>query len=382
MNTLEQLLSKRWILKERHKELYYQIRDEASNVKKFATEKLGYSIITNPYLIKMEKVPAKPEAWMGITEFDSKIEYGFLCMVLMFLEDKDAKEQFILSQLTEYIQVQYKYETIDWTQYNYRRRLIKVMKFCLANGMIMINDGSEDAFKFDQEGDVLYENTGASRYFMRNFTKDITQYTTPEDFEKEDWIGMDEDRGIIRRQRVYRNLVMNSAFYHTDENEEDFDYIRKYRNIIREDLGKLFECELHIHKSGAYLVLGENCNMGKTFPAENAMPDIILLCNQILRKRIEEGQIIVPADEMILLERMELESIIEECKETYQSGFPKGYREKTLKEFITEVIAYLELMEWIRIDSTTGVVTLYPIMGKLKGKYPNDFSLEVKKQNE
>lgn len=36
----------------------------------------------------------------------------------------------------------------------------------------------------DMAGEVLYENTGASRYFMRNFTHDIMTYTKPEDLVK------------------------------------------------------------------------------------------------------------------------------------------------------------------------------------------------------
>ena len=93
MRTLEILLERRWILKSRDRELYYQIRDELGNVKKFLTEKLGYQVIVNPYLIKVEKMPAKPESWMGIREFTDPIEYVFFCMVLMFLEEKEAEEQ-------------------------------------------------------------------------------------------------------------------------------------------------------------------------------------------------------------------------------------------------------------------------------------------------
>ncbi|HBA96832.1 MAG TPA: TIGR02678 family protein, partial [Lachnospiraceae bacterium] len=45
------------------------------------------------YLIKLEKTMTKPENWMGILEFKEKTEYIFLCLVLMFLEDKEPEEQ-------------------------------------------------------------------------------------------------------------------------------------------------------------------------------------------------------------------------------------------------------------------------------------------------
>ena len=136
MRALEILLERRWILKSREKELYYQIKDELGTVKKFLMEKLGYQVIVNPYLVKVEKMPATPENWMGIQEFTRKIEYVFFCMILMFLEEKEAEEQFVLSELTEYIQGQYREEQIDWTVYQYRRHLIKVIKYCVNCGIL------------------------------------------------------------------------------------------------------------------------------------------------------------------------------------------------------------------------------------------------------
>lgn len=160
MNALETLLGRRWILKSRDKELYYQMKDEIGAVKKFLTEKMGYQVIVNPYLVKVEKMPAKPERWMGISDFSEPIEYAFFCLILMFLEDKEAEEQFVLSELTEYVQAQYGEEQIDWTVYRYRRHLIKVMKYCVAAGILNVDDGSEEGFAKDYSGEVLYENTG------------------------------------------------------------------------------------------------------------------------------------------------------------------------------------------------------------------------------
>lgn len=124
MRALEILLERRWILKSREKELYYQIKDELGTVKKFLMEKLGYQVIVNPYLVKVEKMPATPENWMGIQEFTRKIEYVFFCMILMFLEEKEAEEQFVLSELTEYIQGQYREEQIDWTVWDVIQRVL------------------------------------------------------------------------------------------------------------------------------------------------------------------------------------------------------------------------------------------------------------------
>ena len=117
MKELEVLLNKRWILKSRDKEMYYKIRDALGELRKFTTEKMGCQIIDNSLLIKMEKIPVIPESFMGIQKFSSKEEYAYLCILLMFLEDRDAQEQFILSQLTEYITANLPGEISDWTLY-------------------------------------------------------------------------------------------------------------------------------------------------------------------------------------------------------------------------------------------------------------------------
>ena len=168
MDVLETLLDKRWILKSEDKEAYYQIRDGLGEVRKFISDKTGCQIVENSLLVKLEKIPPFPEVNMGIMDFTSKEEYAFLCVLLMFLEDKDSGEQFILSQLTEYIQGNMPGESLDWTIYTNRRRLIKVLRYSVASGLIKVTDGTDEGFMDDSNAEVLYENTGASRYFTRD----------------------------------------------------------------------------------------------------------------------------------------------------------------------------------------------------------------------
>lgn len=371
MKPLEILLSKRWILKDREKELYYQLKDEIGKSRDFLTEKLGYQAIITPNLIKLEKIPAYAQNWMGIQAFSDRLEYIFLCMILMFLEDRDAGEQFVLSMLTEYIQANIKEEQIDWTIYSYRRRLVKVMKYCVKIGILEIDDGNEDSFMKSDEGEVLYQNTGASRYFMKNFSRDISDYQSQEDFLKEEWIGMNEDRGIIRRQRVYRSLLMSPGIYLNDDTEEDFAYVRHYRGMIEEELNRFFDCELQVHKTSAFLIMGEDSNLGRSFPEENTLSDIVLLWCNLFRQKIADGSVEVPAGEDIVISRQQFLMISEECKRQYGSGWIKTYREMTMGEFCKKLKEYMILMEMImeKYDQ----IIVYPIVGKVAGCYPKDF---------
>lgn len=83
MRELEALLNKRWILKAEDKELYYKVRDQLGEIRKFASDKLGCHIIENAFLVKLEKIPMIPESFMGVQEFTSKEEYAFLCLAAL-----------------------------------------------------------------------------------------------------------------------------------------------------------------------------------------------------------------------------------------------------------------------------------------------------------
>ena len=54
MRALEELLNRRWILKSKDRELYYELKEVLSSgeEKKFLMEKLGYQVIVNPYMIR------------------------------------------------------------------------------------------------------------------------------------------------------------------------------------------------------------------------------------------------------------------------------------------------------------------------------------------
>lgn len=371
MNVLEVLLSRRWILKGRDKELYYQVKDEIGSVKKFLMEKMGYQVIVNPYLVKVEKVPAKAECWMGIQEFTDPIEYAFFCLILMFLENKEAEEQFVLSELTEYVQGQYEEEQIDWTVYRYRRHLIKVLKYCVSVGILNMDDGNEEGFAKDESSEVLYQNTGVSRFFMRNFTQNIMDYTHHTDFLKDEWIDVDEDRGIVRRQRIYRSLLMTMGMYRTEDNEEDFAYVRNYRNMLQGELEELLSCELQVYRSSAYLILGEECRMGRCIPEENTMSDIVLLCGQLIREKVDCREYELMNHENVRISKEMFRSLIEECKERFGKGFIKTYREMVTEEFYQQVSAYLESLELVQTERDD--VLIRPVMGRVIGKYPVNF---------
>lgn len=370
---LEQLLNKRWILKSEDKELYYKVRDSIGEIRKFASDKLGCQIIENALLVKMEKIPVVAESFMGIQEFSSKEEYAFLCILLMFLEDKDAQEQFILSQLTEYIAANMPGEPVEWTLFTNRRRLIKVLRYAVEQGLIEVTDGSDNSFMDNETGEVLYENTGASRYFMRSFAHDIMEYQSPEDFNESDWFDVDEDRGVARRHRVYKRLLFAPGMYRSEGSQEDFEYLKYYGRRLSEDLEKTFDCHVHIHKGSAFILIGDDCRIGNVFPGNNVNSDVMLLVFGEIQDKIKNHIWKEASDEICIADEIEFERLIIDVKEKYGEGFTKKYREMTDSEFVETVLEQMELWKFIQRIPENRQIMIYPAVGKIKGCYPDDF---------
>ena len=100
LTTFEKLLENYWFVKDINQESYNLVKQDLTDeIQDFIKNKLGYKLIVNPYLIKMEKIPGKPQEFMGIQDFETKLEYVFLCLILIYLEERTRGEQFILSGL-------------------------------------------------------------------------------------------------------------------------------------------------------------------------------------------------------------------------------------------------------------------------------------------
>ena len=65
MNEIRTLLENYWINKAENKELYYKVRREIAKPPRFITEQLGWRLINNERIIKLEKIPAHAESFMG-----------------------------------------------------------------------------------------------------------------------------------------------------------------------------------------------------------------------------------------------------------------------------------------------------------------------------
>mgnify|MGYP000908139687 CR=1 FL=1 len=377
MKELDVLLEEFWIPKEKDKDRYYRIKDAIPAFRSFLEEKLGYKLIVNPYLIKLEKLPGKAESWMGIQDFDGKLEYAMLCLLLAFLEGKGTGEQFVLSEVTEFVQASFPgEEKLDWTLFQHRKAMVKVLRFAAEVGMVQADDGEESKFMETAETEVLYESTGLSRYFVRNFTGNIMNYTSWKDMEAGEWLDLDRDRGRVRRNRVYRRLVMSPAVYSEGPEDPDYLYIRNQRGLLQKDMEEYLDSALHVHKNGAFLVLDPSRNFKDVFPAQKSLSDIALQVNTLITERVKNGKLIRRADDIIVTSGVGLERLIEEVRVRQHPGWSKEYREMPPPRLYREVISYMKDFSMIEIREAGKEIRILPLCGKIVGSYPKRFIKE------
>ena len=369
------LLENFWIVRDQDSESYYRLKEREEDLRPFLEEKLGYRMYINPYLIKLEKVPGELESWMGIQDFHTPMDYCFLILFLSFLEDKGPEEQFVLSDITEYVQSMYPEEgLVDWTVYQHRRSLVRVLEFARNLGMMRINDGDQEQFSQSQEVEVLYENTGISRYFLRSFTRDITGMADAEEILRSEWMDMDEDRGLIRRHRVYRKLFLSPVVYPAGADDQDFYYIRNYRNIIQKDLEQYMGAQLHVHKDCAIVMMGADSHLSDEFPSRNNLSDIVLQLSTIIRRQLEEGIRELDSNGCIEITELDFYNLLRQCHMEFSKGWYKSYREMDLDKLVNEIKEYMMGWKMLDEDKNMKTIRIMPLAVKFRGEYPADFA--------
>lgn len=370
------LLENYLILKERDKDLYYDVKDNIDKYKSFIYDNLAYDIIIKDDFIKLEKIPGIPEEWMGINEFTEIKEYIFFILLITFLEDKNKEEQFILSSITEYIEHNYPDEKIEWTIFKNRKSLIKVMKFAIDIGIIKKNDGSEEEFSKSETGDVLYESTGLSRYIVRRFSKNIEDSESYEDLLGAEFSGISKDLGTVRKNRVFRRLLLSPVVYNDENDNGDYDYIKSKRSFIRNTFEENLGWDIHIHKNGALAALENSNEVKDIFPNKKGESAAVLFINKEVRRNINSGNLKKEDNDTVVMSNSEFDEFIIEVRRTHAHGFTKTLRDVSEQVFINIIRNFMKDFSMIREEKDFTI--LMPIIGKVLGEYPEDYKGEAK----
>ncbi|MEX2414780.1 MAG: TIGR02678 family protein, partial [Paenibacillaceae bacterium] len=373
---LQLLLDNFWILRERNQEAYQLIRDRETVLRDYVLDKLGYRLIIHRHFAKLEKIPAIPEAWMGIQAFQHPRDYAMFSCMLAFLENKAVDEQFLLTHVCEELEALYPGNIpLDWTHYEHRKSLVRVLQVAVELGVLHVVDGDTAAFHFNEASEALYEVSVVARYFMRSYPKDLFQFSTKEEILATEIVD-EEQAGAQRRHRVYRQLMLSPALYKDELDEADFHYLVQYRNRLQDDIEKHTGMQLELYRQTALLIMPERKHGCAAFPDTRAISDIALQFAQLVRGKYTDEEITLNIDGSIMVTPVEFEQWIGLCKMLYGYGWSKQYREALIRTTASELLRVLMDWKMASVDRETGVIALRPALGRLAGEYPRDFSME------
>ena len=372
MNEVRTLFEQFWICKDNNKEDYYKVKRDIPAFQRFIREQMGWKLIHTENLLKLEKIPAHAESFMGIQEFSEILDYCILCVVLMYLEDKEEGEQFLLSELIDYVETKLKGEIlIDWTSFSQRKSLVRALQYMEKMQMLRVYEGASEAFGLEPKQEVLYENIGYSKYFATSFPMDISDFETWKDFEKQRFEEIQEDRGAARINRVYRQLAVCPAMYWEGNEDVDSLYLKNQRQWVEKYLEENLGGRLDIHKNAAFFVLEEDDCYGKVHPRDAMLPEIVLLVCAHIQQMFRAGEVVKQENEMIIFTERQFSELVLLCRQKWSMGWSKEYREMDEGKLVDTVKNYMK--EWMLIRQSGDMVIILPAVGKQAGFYPEDF---------
>jgi len=371
MNEFHTLLEKNWICKDTDKELYYKIKKDIPLFQSFIHEQLGWRLIHTEHILKLEKVPSHAESFMGIQEFTEIRDYCILCVILMYLEDKEEQEQFLLSELIDFVETKLKSNMeVDWTSFAQRKSLVRVLQYMERLDMLRVYEGSSESFSQKTSQEVLYENTGYSKYFATTFSFDISGFTSAEDFEKVYMDQLESNRGHIRVNRVYRQMVSSPAIYWDSIDDADALYLKTQKQSIARNLETHLGGRLDIDRNMACW-MSEDGSFGLVHPRDAMLPEVVLLVCGEIQQEYQNHILNKKENECIYITKEKLSEIIWKCRNQWYYAWSKEYREMDQIRLVKMIIAYMS--DWMMIKECGTEMCILPSSAKMAGKYPADF---------
>lgn len=346
------LLNNFWILKEDNMELYYSIKRHQEEIRSFIVRNLGSRLIIHEKFIKLEKLPTIPSSNLGIKSFLSESDYVYLCIILLFLEDKHSGTYFTLSNLVEFVKstmVSMEMNTIpDWKTGRDRKSFNRATQYLIQLGAIIVKDESGNDFSNDENANALYISTGISNYVMRVFNNEIFEYTKETDFIKDEWMYQEEEKGDIRKYKIYRNLLFTPVVFSKNISESEIDYLKKLRGHMKDELSNTLGLELEVTRNMA-LVFDYESNISKdNFPNNKRISMVVLMVNSTLLEMIKNKKIMLDEFEIGNISYNDLYDVIIDIKLNKVSYLSSGLKMLSDENFFLEVTNYMEEYSFIR----------------------------------
>lgn len=386
--SFELLLNDFWITKDFNREDYYYLKQKSKELKEFVTKNLGNKLIVHDRFIKLEKIPSLPMASGGIEFFTDTLDYVLFLLMLLYLEDKARGERFMISGITDYLKntaITLELSHIpDWTIGGHRKSLLRVLTYLVEIHVLILNDREKVSFEEREDADALYEVTGISNYVVPTFYQNIEELNKKEDFLTQEWLGQTEEKGDVRRYKVYRHLLYEPATPKMFWTPAEEDYFKKIHHGIKKELQDNLGYDVEITKNLA-MIYAEETNVEKNyFPNTKKISDIILLVNARVIKYAKEKNIKLDDQECFELPKKEFAEILENLREEKKEYFSKKILDLGIQKYVSDIIETMKSYHFLMEKESTFLFfpTVYRFLGKTREKKVEEQNYTVLRMEE
>ncbi|MFI3621168.1 TIGR02678 family protein [Vagococcus fluvialis] len=361
---LELLFENFWLVRKTQPEAYRFIRRNEVFLKKELKTRFGMKLIIRNHYIQLLKRPPILRSWMGDIGLTSKIDYILLCLAMAYIEGMDADKAFMLDELIREIELMKSEEIyIDWTNYNHRKSLVRVIRKMLDFHVIETIQGETEEFEQSEHNqEILFVTTDLARSFLTNAPQSFSEY---QDFNAY-WLDWQESQHTEGNQFLFQQLMMTPIIQRTPENEDTFIRLRNYHYFIKPYFADKSFYNFELYQDYAALTLEQRDKHSEVFPSRKVIDEITIQLATICRKYLTQwtpygiGEISLSDWEIIIME----------LKNEYGEFWSKEFSEKSLRSLNEALLSNGK--EWELFEEKNEVIYIYPVFSRLVAEMRNE----------
>lgn len=279
---LKLLFENFWIIRETQPEQYSFLRRHQQGLQKELRQRFGLNLIVRPQYIQLLKRPQNLAPWMGDIGFSTQLDYSLFCCAMAFVEELEASTPFMLDELVRSLGLLVPSEIeVDWTNYNHRKSLVRVLKKMLSLHLIEAIQGETSEFEqSEMNQEVLFITTVQARAFLARAPKSYTQYTDFNDY----WQDLQENQFLEGNQLLYQQLMMEPVIQRTEDNEETFTRLRNYYHRLQEYVEQNTYFNFELYRDYAAFTLEQQDTWQEVFPSRRVIDEILVQLATLVRQ--------------------------------------------------------------------------------------------------
>lgn len=346
-----------WIIRSRTPEYYNFLRRHQAALQKELNQRFGMNLIIRSQYIQLLKRPHTLAPWMGASSFTSRLDYTLFCCCMAYIEGLEAETPFMLDELIHDLDLMIPEEAmVDWTNYNHRKSLVRVIKKMIDLSVIENIQGETGMFERSEENqEVLFTTTIQARAFLARAPQSYTEYQSFTDY----WTDIQENQSLEGNQLLYQKLMMEPLIERTEENEQVFIRLRNYYHHMKEYVETNTPFYFELYRDYAAFTLEGRDNWQAIFPSRRVIDEILIQLATLLREQSAEST----AYGIRYITQPEWQELLITLKQEYRTFWSKEYSEMSIEQLSVELLERGK--EWALFDRNEAHILIKPVFGRL-----------------